>query len=45
MAGKNTAAFGIYTNRADAETAVVRLKAEGYRPTDMSALCPAEHWN
>ena len=40
MAGKNTAAFGIYNNRADAEMAVDRLKAEGYRNTDISVLLP-----
>src|SRR6476659_7150575 len=40
MAGKNTAAFGIYNNRADAEMAVDRLKAEGYRNTDISVLFP-----
>jgi Alternative complex III, ActD subunit/Heat induced stress protein YflT domain len=40
MAGKNTAAFGIYNNRAEAEMAVDRLKAEGYRSTDISVLFP-----
>jgi len=40
MAGKNTAAFGIYRNRAEVETAVDALKAEGYRNTDISILFP-----
>jgi len=40
MAGKNTAAFGIYTDRLRLESAVDRLKAEGYRNTDISVLFP-----
>ena len=40
MAGKNTAAFGIYSNRAGVESAVDRLKAEGFRNTDISVLFP-----
>jgi len=40
MAGKNTAVFGIYTNRRDLETAVDTLKAEGFRNTDISVLLP-----
>src|SRR4029079_1315445 len=40
MAGKNTAAFGIYNDRAGVEAAVDRLKAEGYRNTDISVLFP-----
>lgn len=40
MAGKNTAAFGIYTTRADVERAVDALKAAGYRNTDISILYP-----
>jgi hypothetical protein len=40
MAGKNTAAFGIYSDRALVEAAVDRLKAEGYRNTDISVLFP-----
>jgi len=40
MAGKNTAAFGIYTTQAAVENAVDRLKAEGYRNTDISVLFP-----
>ena len=40
MAGKNTAAFGIYTNRMAVENAVDALKAAGYRNTDISVLFP-----
>jgi Alternative complex III, ActD subunit len=40
MAGKNTAAFGIYSNRIGVENAVDRLKMEGYRNTDISVLFP-----
>jgi len=40
MAGKNTAAFGIYRDRATVERAVDRLKAAGYRNTDISVLFP-----
>jgi hypothetical protein len=40
MAGKNTAAFGIYTNRTAVEHAVDTLKAAGYRNTDISVLFP-----
>src|SRR4030095_6153275 len=40
MAGKNTAAFGIYKNQAQVELAVDRLRAEGYRNTDISVLFP-----
>jgi ActD protein/heat induced stress protein YflT len=40
MAGKNTAAFGIYSNRTSVEQAVDRLKAAGYRNTDISVLFP-----
>jgi Heat induced stress protein YflT len=38
MAGKNTAAFGIYKNRAAAESAVDRLTAEGFSNKDVSVL-------
>src|ERR1051325_4266884 len=38
MAGKNTAAFGIYSGRLDVEDAVDALKAAGYRNTDISVL-------
>src|SRR5262245_34323339 len=40
MAGKNTAAFGIYSDRASVENAVEVLKEEGYRNTDISVLFP-----
>jgi len=40
MAGKNTAAFGIYPNQTSVELAVDRLKAAGYRNTDISVLFP-----
>jgi hypothetical protein len=40
MAGKNTAAFGIYNDRANVDAAVERLKLEGYRNTDISVLFP-----
>jgi len=40
MAGKNTAAFGIYTNRASLENALDTLRLEGFRNTDISILLP-----
>jgi hypothetical protein len=40
MAGKNTAAFGIYPTRDAVEKAVDTLKTEGYRNTDISVLFP-----
>ena len=40
MAGKNTAAFGIYRTRAAAEAGIDRLLAAGYRSTDVSVLMP-----
>lgn len=40
MAGKNTAAFGIYSTRTSVENAVEELKAAGYRNTDISVLFP-----
>jgi hypothetical protein len=40
MAGKNTAAFGIYQTQADVEYAVDLLRAEGFRNTDISVLFP-----
>jgi hypothetical protein len=40
MAGKNTAAFGIYTSRSGAEEAVDALKAAAFRNTDISVLLP-----
>jgi hypothetical protein len=38
MAGKNTAAFGIYKTRDMAETGVDRLLASGFRNEDISVL-------
>jgi hypothetical protein len=38
MAGKNTAAFGIYASRAAAETAVDRLAEAGFSQQDISVL-------
>ncbi len=38
MAGKNTAVFGIYPNRAAVEEAVEQLRAAGFRSTDVSVL-------
>jgi hypothetical protein len=40
MAGKNTAAFGIYRDRVSAEGAVDSLRMAGFRNTDISALLP-----
>ena len=40
MAGKNTAAFGIYSDRVAVENAVDQLKEAGYRNTDISVLFP-----
>lgn len=40
MAGKNTAAYGIYRTRELAETAVDRLLAAGFRNEDISVLLP-----
>jgi len=40
MAGKNTAAFGIYRDRASVENGVDELKAGGFRNTDISVLFP-----
>jgi hypothetical protein len=40
MAGKNTAAFGIYSNRAEAEGGVDALIANGFRNEDISVLLP-----
>lgn len=38
MAGKNTAVYGIYSNRGMAENAVDRLIAAGFRSEDISVL-------
>ena len=40
MAGKNTAVFGIYPTRSQAELAVDELRRAGYRNTDISVLMP-----
>ena len=40
MAGKNTAVFGIYTNRVSVERAVEALKAAGFSNNDVSVLFP-----
>lgn len=40
MAGKNTAAFGIYTTRSQAENAVETLQRTGFRVEDISVLLP-----
>jgi hypothetical protein len=40
MAGKNTAAFGIYRSRAEVERAIDTLIAEGFRTEDISVLFP-----
>jgi Protein of unknown function (DUF3341) len=40
MAGKNTAAFGIYPNEASLRNAVQTLESEGFRTTDISVLFP-----
>lgn len=40
MAGKNTAAFGIYRNRAELERGVDELRAANFRNEDVSVLFP-----
>jgi len=40
MAGKNTAAFGIYRDRVSVENAVDALRAVEFRNTDVSVLFP-----
>jgi len=40
MAGKNTAAFGIYRNRAELERGVDQLREAGFRNEDISVLFP-----
>ncbi len=40
MAGKNTAAFGIYPNEASVRNGVETLQREGFRLTDISVLFP-----
>ena len=40
MAGKNTAAFGIYSNEISLRTGVEALEREGFRREDISVLFP-----
>ncbi|MCX6622165.1 MAG: DUF3341 domain-containing protein [Acidobacteria bacterium] len=40
MAGKNTAVFGLYSNRESVESAVDALRDGGFRNTDISVLFP-----
>jgi Alternative complex III, ActD subunit len=40
MAGKNTAAFGIYPSEASVRSAVETFQREGFRLTDISVLFP-----
>lgn len=40
MAGKNTAVFGIYRDRTQAEEGVDALRGAGFRNSDVSALLP-----
>jgi hypothetical protein len=40
MAGKNTAAFGIFPNEVAVRNAVETLETEGFRVTDISVLFP-----
>jgi hypothetical protein len=40
MAGKNTAAFGIYKTKTQAENAVDALQSAGFRSDDISVLLP-----
>jgi hypothetical protein len=40
MAGKNTAVFGIYTDRSTVDRAVEAFKAAGFSNNDVSALFP-----
>jgi len=43
MAGKNTAAFGIFKSRRQAEACVDELLASGYRSDDISVLAPDQN--
>jgi hypothetical protein len=45
MAGKNTAAYGIFKDRLAVENAVDQLKSAGYRNTDISVLFPYNEGN
>ena len=40
MVGKNTAVFGIYTDRSSVDRAVEALKTAGFSNNDVSALFP-----
>jgi len=40
MAGKNTAVYGIYRDRAHVENAVDTLSSNGFRTADISVLMP-----
>src|SRR3984957_20890211 len=40
MAGKNTAAFGIFRSRAESESCVDALIGSGFRSDDISVLAP-----
>jgi hypothetical protein len=40
MAGKNTAAFGIYSNRVALEEGLIALRDANFRPEDISVLYP-----
>jgi hypothetical protein len=40
MAGKNTAAFGIYPNKVALEEGLVALREANFRPEDVSILYP-----
>ena len=40
MAGKNTAVFGIYTNRSGLEEGINAFRAANFRPEDISVLFP-----
>jgi hypothetical protein len=43
MAGKNTAAFGIFKSRVSAEACIDQLLASGFRNDDISVLAPDQH--
>src|ERR1700688_3430569 len=43
MAGKNTAAFGIFKSRVAAEACIDQLLASGFRNDDISVLAPDQH--
>ncbi len=43
MAGKNTAAFGIFKSRSQAESCVDALIGGGFRSDDISILAPDQH--